>query len=58
MDIASLSIGMSQISQQNSAQLAVVNMAMDTSEVESTNMMKMLSTCVEQDKGQNIDVTV
>lgn len=59
MDIAGLSIGMSQVSQQNSVQLAVVNMAMDTSQVESTNMIDMINgMSVEPDKGQNIDATV
>ena len=59
MDIGSLSMGMSQISQQNSVQLAVVNMAMDTSKVESTNIVNMInSISVEPDKGQNVDTTV
>ena len=59
MDIASLSIGMSQVSQQNSVQLAVINMAMNTSQVESTSMVDMINgMSVDPDKGQNIDATV
>lgn len=59
MDIEGLSMGMSQVSQQNAVQLAVVNMAMDTSQVESANMVDMINgMSVEPDKGQNIDVTV
>lgn len=59
MDIAGLSIGMSQVSQQNSVQLAVINMAMNTSQVESTNMIDMINgMSIEPDKGQNIDATV
>ena len=59
MDIAGLSIQMSQVSQQNSIQLAVINMAMNTSQIESTNMIDMINgMSVEPDKGQNIDATV
>lgn len=59
MDIAALSVGMNQVSQQNSVQLAVVNMAMDTSQVESTKMVDMMNSIpVESYKGQNINATV
>ena len=59
MDIAGLSIGMSRVSQQNSLQLAVINMAMNTSQVESTNMVDMIKgMSVEPYNGQNIDTTV
>ena len=59
MDIASVKIGINQVPQQNSVQLAVINMAMDTSKVEATNMVEMMnSKCVEPYKGQNIDAIV
>lgn len=59
MDVAGLSMGMSQVSQQNSVQLAVINMAMDTAQVESTNMVDMMNNIsVEPYKGQNINATV
>jgi len=59
MDIAALSIGMNQVAEQNSVQIAVMNMAMGTSQVESTNMVDMInSSYVDPDKGQNIDTTV
>ena len=59
MDIAALSTGMNQVAEQNSIQIAVMNMAMGTSQVESTNMVDMInSSYVDPDKGQNIDTTV
>lgn len=59
MDIASMSIGMHQASIENSVQLSVMKMALNSVDGNSNEMIKMMDNIsVEPYKGENIDVTV
>lgn len=59
MDIASLSIGMHQASLENSVQLSVIKMAMNSAENNSNEMTNMIdSMASEPYKGEHIDITV
>ncbi|OOM75017.1 hypothetical protein CLPUN_34540 [Clostridium puniceum] len=59
MDIAAMSIGMHQASLENSVQLSVMKIAMNSVEVSSGQMVNMIDNMtVEPYKGENIDATV
>ena len=56
MDIAALSIGMSQSAVNTAASIALLKMQMNTGEETSNNLLEMAKTmAVEPDKGLNLD---
>ena len=56
MDIAALSIGMSQNAVNTAASIALLKMQMNTSEETSNNLLEMAKTmAVEPGKGLNLD---
>lgn len=56
MDIAALSIGMSQSSVNTAASIALLKMQMNTGEETSNNLLEMAKTmAVEPGKGLNLD---
>lgn len=59
MDIAQLSIAMSQSRVTESAGISVMKMAMDTGKENAENMTEMIkSTAVDTNRGNHIDVSV
>lgn len=59
MDIAAMSIAMHQISLENTVQLSVMKMAMNSTEGNSNEAINMIENmAVEPNKGENIDVVV
>lgn len=59
MDIGAMSIGMHQISLENSVQLSVVKMAMNNAEENSIEMTNIIdSMAIEPNKGEYIDAKV
>ena len=58
MDIAALSMGMSQSSVQQSAGIAVMKMAMDTGKENATKMTEMMkNSAVDPNLGNHLDVS-
>jgi hypothetical protein len=59
MDIAALSMIMSQSRVQESAGIAVMNMAMDTGNQNASQMVELMSnSAVDPNLGSNLDVSV
>ena len=59
MDIAALSIGMSQSAVNTAASIALLKMQMNTGEETSNNLLEMAKTmAVEPGKGLNLDKSV
>jgi hypothetical protein len=59
MDIAALSMVMSQSRVQESASIAVMNMAMDTGKQNASQMVELISnSAVDPNIGNNLDVSV
>ncbi|WP_160685259.1 YjfB family protein [Clostridium sp. C2-6-12] len=59
MDIASLSMAMSQTRVQESASIAVMGMAMDAGKQNATQMTEMISNlAVDPNLGKHIDISV
>jgi hypothetical protein len=58
MDIAALSVYMSQSNLSQQVSLAVTKKVMDVSDETSQNMIKMLETSVNPNLGVNLDVRV
>ncbi|UQZ32846.1 putative motility protein [Paenibacillus sp. PK3_47] len=58
MDIAALSIGMSQASLQQAVSLQVFNIAKDTAEIQSQNMAQMLGQSPHPNLGKTLDIRV
>lgn len=59
MDIAALSMNMSQVSLENQVQLSVMKMSMENSDIINDNMTKMMDNmAVDLNLGTNLDTTV
>ena len=59
MDIAALSMAMSQTKVQESASIAVMGMAMDTCKENATQMTEMMNnSAIDPNLGNHIDVSV
>ena len=59
MDIAALSMNMSQVALENQVQLAVMKMSMENSNIINDNMTKMMDNmAVDLNLGTNLDATV
>lgn len=58
MDIAKLSMGMSQIKVRQQASLSVMKMAMESSKKENSQITKMMEQSVNPNIGGNIDIKV
>ncbi|WP_150266187.1 YjfB family protein [Paenibacillus tepidiphilus] len=58
MDIAALSTVMSQASLQQAASLAVMNIAKNTAETNSQNMVQMLNQSTHPTLGKTLDIQV
>lgn len=56
MDIAALSMGLSQMKLANEVGVSVMKMAMDTAVDQSAEMTKMMETSVNPHIGGNIDI--
>ncbi|PAB58527.1 YjfB family protein [Anaeromicrobium sediminis] len=56
MDVGSLSMAMSQASLSQQVSLSVAKMTMDTAEVSSANMVKMMEQSVNPSVGSNLDI--
>lgn len=56
MDIAALSIGLSQMKLANEVGASVMKLAMDTATSQSAEMTKMMETSVNPHIGGNIDI--
>lgn len=58
MDIAALSMAMSQASVQQAAGLQVMNMAKNTAETHSQNLVQMLQQSPHPNLGKTLDIVV
>lgn len=56
MDIAALSMGLSQMKVAQQASVSVMKMAMETSEVQMDNMMQVMEQSVQPHVGASIDI--
>ncbi len=56
MDIAALSMGLSQIKIAQEASVSVMKMAMDTAKNRSSDLTKMMEKSVNPSLGKNIDI--
>lgn len=58
MDIAALSMGLSQMQLAQEVGVSVMKMAMDTSEVQSADLTKLMEQSVNPHVGSTIDVSL
>jgi len=58
MDIAALSMGLSQMKVAQEASVSVLKMAMDTAKGQSLDLAKMLEQSVNPHIGGNIDISI
>ncbi|WP_132995187.1 YjfB family protein [Sporanaerobacter acetigenes] len=58
MDIAALSMGLSQMKVAQEASVSVLKMAMDTAKGQSLDLAKMLEQSVNPHVGGNIDISI
>lgn len=58
MDIAALSMGMSQASLKQAVSLQVLSMAKDTAETQSQNLAQMLGQSAHPNLGKTLDIRV
>lgn len=58
MDIAEVSMGLSQTSVMTAASTAVLSMSLDMVETAGANMIKMMELSVNPNVGSNIDISV
>lgn len=56
MDIAALSMGLSQMKIAQEASMSVMKMAMDTAKSQSSDLTKMMEQSVTPNVGKNIDI--
>ena len=58
MDIAAISMAMSQQNLMNNVNVALLSKSLDTVETAGADMVKMMEQSVQPNLGQNIDITV
>ncbi len=58
MDIAAISMAMSQSNLMTNINVALLSQSLDTVETMGTDMVKMMEQSVQPNLGQNIDITV
>lgn len=58
MDIASISMAMSQQNLMTNINVALLSQSLDTVETIGTDMVKMMEQSVQPNLGQNIDITI
>ncbi|ASA23510.1 YjfB family protein [Paenibacillus donghaensis] len=58
MDIAALSMAMSQASLAQSAQLQVLNIAKDQAQTQGQNLVELLGSSVDPNLGKTLDIRV
>ncbi len=58
MDIAALSMGLSQVKLAQDIGMAVMKMAMETSEVQLADMTKLMEQSVNPNIGANLDISL
>lgn len=58
MDIAALSMNLSQMKVAQEASMSVMKMAMETAESDATDMIKMMEQSVVPSVGSNIDISL
>ena len=58
MDIAAISMAMSQQNLMNNVNVALLSKSLDTVETAGADMVKMMEQSVSPNLGQNIDITI
>ena len=58
MDIAAISMAMSQQNLMTNVNVALLSQSLDTVETMGTDMVKMMEQSVQPNLGQNIDITI
>ena len=58
MDIAAISMAMSQQNLMTNINVAILSQSLDTVETMGTDMVKMMEQSVQPNLGQNIDITI
>ncbi len=58
MDIAAISMAMSQQNLMTNINVALLSQSLDTVETMGTDMVKMMEQSVQPNLGQNIDITI